>query len=392
MLFLQRIKSTFALVFSMIFLSSGLASCAGHGVSNLIPSTSQAQSRTLRTMSVATPTLNGSNTCVGYTCYLAFGGSVSFNIPVQQINPPSGQYTCNQGSWVPAFEWALNPVPTMSAKFSNQSGDAACGSNVSATITYHDSSPANTPESQSYLAGSWPQYDYIWCGSASQGCSTLTSASNVNMITLYVDAPPTPAPTPTPTPIQTPSPKPSPTPTPSPKPSPTPTLAPTPSPKPRQTPNYSNKQIADNDIPNDAAIGAAVGSVVGMPEVGAAAGAVVGAVEEEVAPTVIYAVGPNGVAVPLPAAAVLKGPLPSYNDAGVQTGVQFTGGFTGSFAGENGQVNGFRMMDPTTPNGASPGYPNGYGAFFNELGQTVNPFTGRTMPKTDPYAHIPFGP
>jgi len=44
------------------------------------------------------------------------------------------------------------------------------------------------------------------------------------------------------------------------------------------------------------------------------------------------------------------------NDFGNQTGVAFTGGAGGA----NGQVNTLRLMDPTPPRGASPGYPNGY--------------------------------
>jgi guanyl-specific ribonuclease Sa len=291
MLILQRIKSTFALAFSTILLSSGLASCASHGESNLIPSASKTQSRTLRSISTGTPL--GSNTCpvtgsVGttptYTCYLAFGGSASINLPTEQIS--LGDNTC-QGSWSPSW-WNGSVLTTLSATFSNQSGGGACKSNVSATVTYHDSLPASTPESQSYLAISSPQYDYTWCLMLLHNeCAGPSTADGFTTVNIYVDAPPMPAPTPTPIltptpkPSPTPTPKPSPTPkpTPSPKPSPTPTLAPTPSPKPRQTPNYSNKQIADNDIPNDAAIGATVGSVVGMPEVGAVVGAGVGAVE-----------------------------------------------------------------------------------------------------------------
>jgi hypothetical protein len=117
--------------------------------------------------------------------------------------------------------------------------------------------------------------------------------------------------------------------------------------------------------------------------VGAVVGAGIGAVEE-VVPTVI-AVGRNGVGMPIPKGA--QGPIPNINPAGVQTGVQFNG-FS---AGKNGQVNAFRMMDPTTPQGANPWYPNDYGVYMNAAGQTVNPFTGRTIPNSDPYAHLPFG-
>ncbi|WP_374024687.1 hypothetical protein [Mycobacterium sp. HNNTM2301] len=42
-----------------------------------------------------------------------------------------------------------------------------------------------------------------------------------------------------------------------------------------------------------------------------------------------------------------------------------------------------RVMEPT------PQYPNGYVVYMNGMGQTVNPFTGRTIPPSDDFAHIP---
>jgi hypothetical protein len=35
-------------------------------------------------------------------------------------------------------------------------------------------------------------------------------------------------------------------------------------------------------------------------------------------------------------------------------------------------------------------YPNGYAVYMNQMRQTVNPFTGRTIGNADPWAHIPF--
>jgi hypothetical protein len=422
MLILQRIKSTFALAFSTILLSSGLASCASHGESNLIPSASKTQSRTLRSISTGTPL--GSNTrpvtgSVGttptYTCYLAFGGSASINLPTEQIS--LGDNTC-QGSWSPSW-WNGSVLTTLSATFSNQSGGGACKSNVSATVTYHDSLPASTPESQSYLAISSPQYDYTWCLMLLHNeCAGPSTADGFTTVNIYVDAPPMPAPTPTPIltptpkPSPTPTPKPSPTPkpTPSPKPSPTPTLAPTPSPKPRQTPNYSNKQIADNDIPNDAAIGATVGSVVGMPEVGAVVGAGVGAVEAVLGAQIIDRAGApaagSGTSAATGEAAGAntsvtgtstgagtgpKSPAnfqPPTNQAqepnipsNYVSGPGRNGGTVYRLPGTSGKPNTFRVMPPTAD------YPNGYWRVNNQSGQPIDPSTGRTG--TDPYTHIP---
>lgn len=48
------------------------------------------------------------------------------------------------------------------------------------------------------------------------------------------------------------------------------------------------------------------------------------------------------------------------------------------------RVASIRVMEPTGR------YPNGYLNYLNITGQEVNPFTGRTVPSTDPFAHIPF--
>ncbi|WP_406329888.1 polymorphic toxin-type HINT domain-containing protein [Streptomyces sp. NBC_00203] len=46
-----------------------------------------------------------------------------------------------------------------------------------------------------------------------------------------------------------------------------------------------------------------------------------------------------------------------------------------------------RVMDPVT-SGPHP-YPNGYISYFNDGGQIINPMTGKPVPKSDPYWHIP---
>lgn len=46
-----------------------------------------------------------------------------------------------------------------------------------------------------------------------------------------------------------------------------------------------------------------------------------------------------------------------------------------------------RIMDPVTSGKYK--YPNGYAAYMNGAGQTVNPLTGQTIPRADPFAHVP---
>lgn len=46
-----------------------------------------------------------------------------------------------------------------------------------------------------------------------------------------------------------------------------------------------------------------------------------------------------------------------------------------------------RIMDPVTSGKYQ--YPNGYAVYMNSSSQTINPLTGQTIAKTDPYAHIP---
>ena len=95
----------------------------------------------------------------------------------------------------------------------------------------------------------------------------------------------------------------------------------------------------------------------------------------------------SGDVLPVPAGSV--GPLPSINRAGKQTGSRFVGG-SGGPGGLDPRVESLRLMDPTPPKGSIPGYPYGYGVYMNSRGQTVDPFTGRTLAPSHPLSHIPF--
>jgi hypothetical protein len=77
------------------------------------------------------------------------------------------------------------------------------------------------------------------------------------------------------------------------------------------------------------------------------------------------------------------GPSPTTNSKGIQ----YTGGRGGS--GLNKRVTAVRVMEPTKP-GAKYSYPNGYAVYMNSSGQTVNPYTGETIPPTDRWAHMGF--
>ncbi len=61
--------------------------------------------------------------------------------------------------------------------------------------------------------------------------------------------------------------------------------------------------------------------------------------------------------------------------------------FTGGQGGTNGQVSTMRIMNPTLPKGASPGYPNGHIIYNNNSNQPVDPYSGRTISDAD--AHYP---
>jgi RHS repeat-associated protein len=94
-----------------------------------------------------------------------------------------------------------------------------------------------------------------------------------------------------------------------------------------------------------------------------------------------FVVSPGGTAYPVPQGAI--GPAPAGTGSS-QTGIQFQGGSGG--LGLDSRVTGFRFMD-SRPNSPYQ-YPNGYGVYNNITGQTVNPLTGRTVPNSDPSAHI----
>ncbi len=91
-----------------------------------------------------------------------------------------------------------------------------------------------------------------------------------------------------------------------------------------------------------------------------------------------FIVSPKGTAFPVPPGA--KGPTPVVNPSGKVTGSAFTGG-------TNKRCCTMRVMDPTPPRGASPGYPDGYVKYENSGGQGVDPYTGKTLPNSA--SHFP---
>jgi hypothetical protein len=98
-----------------------------------------------------------------------------------------------------------------------------------------------------------------------------------------------------------------------------------------------------------------------------------------------FIVSRGGTVLPVPEGAV--GPSAVTNRKGIRTGSAFTGG-AGGPGGLDPRTDGLRLMDPRTKGPYQ--YPRGYGAYMNESGQTINPFTGRTVERIDPLAHIPF--
>lgn len=62
-------------------------------------------------------------------------------------------------------------------------------------------------------------------------------------------------------------------------------------------------------------------------------------------------------------------------------GVQYTGGSGG--LGLHPNTSGVRIMDQTAHHAPRVVY-------MNQTGQTINPVTGRTVPKSDPWAHLPW--
>jgi hypothetical protein len=92
-----------------------------------------------------------------------------------------------------------------------------------------------------------------------------------------------------------------------------------------------------------------------------------------------FIVSKGGTAFPVPKGA--SGPIPAQSGKGFR----FTGGSGGH--GLSPRTTDVRIMDPVTSGKYI--YPGGYGSYGNVAGQTVNPFTGRTIPKSDPWWHIP---
>ena len=96
-----------------------------------------------------------------------------------------------------------------------------------------------------------------------------------------------------------------------------------------------------------------------------------------------FVVSPNGTAYPVPKGA--EGPVPVVNQAGKQTGVAFTNGSGGAV---DKRVDTIRVMNPTSPRGASPGYPKGYIKYENSSGQGVDPLSGRTLPNSESHHSV----
>ena len=92
----------------------------------------------------------------------------------------------------------------------------------------------------------------------------------------------------------------------------------------------------------------------------------------------------NGPAIPVPNGSTST---PVINGAGRTTGFGYKGGSGGN--GLSPKVDTIRIMDPTLPKPPSPGYPNGYVNYMNRGGQSINPYTGQTIPKSSPWWHIP---
>jgi hypothetical protein len=91
----------------------------------------------------------------------------------------------------------------------------------------------------------------------------------------------------------------------------------------------------------------------------------------------------NGEVIRVPEGA--SGPIPAESGKGFQ----FTGGNGG--VPLDSRVAGVRVMEPGYSGKYF--YPNGYVSYFNEMGQTVNPFTGSpNIAPSDPFWHWAWGP
>ena len=88
-------------------------------------------------------------------------------------------------------------------------------------------------------------------------------------------------------------------------------------------------------------------------------------------------IGPGGLKLP--------GALPGVvSDSPADTGQGWVYPISPNQPGIDPRVLSIRVMEPTRL------YPNGYVVYMNEIGQTVNPITGRTVSDfSDPFAHLP---
>jgi hypothetical protein len=97
-----------------------------------------------------------------------------------------------------------------------------------------------------------------------------------------------------------------------------------------------------------------------------------------------FIVTPGGTVFPVPQGAI--GPVPVYNPSGNLAGTAFTGGAGGA----NGQVSTMRIMNQPSTGPYQSLYPNGYITYQNSASptpQTVNPYTGQTVPPS--LGHFP---
>ncbi|MFE9814948.1 polymorphic toxin-type HINT domain-containing protein [Streptomyces sp. NPDC005773] len=88
--------------------------------------------------------------------------------------------------------------------------------------------------------------------------------------------------------------------------------------------------------------------------------------------------GPGGESLPLPKGAT---------GTPVATGKGWSYDIPAGTKGLDPRVTQVRVMDPVTTGKYQ--YPNGYVVYMNKAGQSVNPLTGQTVSKADPYNHIP---
>ncbi|MFD4524187.1 polymorphic toxin-type HINT domain-containing protein [Streptomyces sp. NPDC058470] len=88
--------------------------------------------------------------------------------------------------------------------------------------------------------------------------------------------------------------------------------------------------------------------------------------------------GPAGEVLPLPRGAA---------GTPVVTGKGWAYDIPAGTKGLDPRVAQVRVMDPVTTGKYQ--YPNGYVVYMNKAGQSVNPLTGQTVSKADPYNHIP---